>query len=57
MCIRDRSGSDSVPHPVALYDATHRVFVCLIVVAVLMSAAVLLVPRQVHELDVDALTA
>ena len=51
------SGSDSVPHPVALYDATHRVFVCLVVVALLMGAAVLLVPRQVHELDVDALTA
>jgi MFS family permease len=50
------SGSDSVPHPDALYDATHRVFVCLVVVAVLIAAAVLLVPREVHELDVDALT-
>jgi len=51
------SGSDGVPNPVALYDATHRVFVGLVVVAVLLAAAVLLVPRQVHELDVDALTA
>ena len=51
------SGSDSVPHPVALYEATHHVFVGLVVVAVLLGAAVLLVPRQVHELDVDALSA
>jgi MFS family permease len=51
------AGSDSVPHPVALYDATHRVFVGLVVVAVLLALAVLLVPREVHELDVDALTA
>ena len=51
------SGSDSVPHPVALYDATHHVFVGLVVVALLLAAAVLLVPRQVHELDVDALSA
>ena len=48
---------DSVPHPVALFEATHRVFVGLVVVAVLLVGAVLLVPRQVHELDVDALTA
>ena len=30
------SGSDSVPHPVALYDATHHVFVGLVVVALLL---------------------
>ncbi len=49
--------SDSVPHPGALYEATHHVFVALVVVAVLMIGAVLLVPRTVRELDVDALTA
>jgi len=49
--------SDSVPHPAALYEATHHVFVGLVGVAVLMLGAVMLVPRTVHELDVDALTA
>jgi hypothetical protein len=29
----------------------------LVVVAMLLAAAVALVPREVHELDVDALTA
>jgi MFS family permease len=51
------SGTGYVPHPAALYDATHRVFVGLVVVAMLLAAAVALVPREVHELDVDALTA
>jgi MFS family permease len=50
-------GQSAVPHPVALYDATHRVFVGLVVVGVLLVAAVLCVPRKVHELDVDALAA
>ncbi len=41
----------------ALYDATHHVFVGLIAIAVALGAAVLLMPRRTHALDVDALTA
>jgi len=50
-------GNSAVPHPAALFDATHRVFVGLVVVAVVLVAAVLCVPRTVHELDIDAPTA
>ena len=41
--------------PTAVFDATHEVFLGLIVVALLLAAAVLVIPRQVHELDIDAL--
>ena len=43
--------------PTAVFDATHEVFLGLIVVALLLAAAVLVIPRQVHELDIDALVA
>ncbi len=42
--------------PTAVFDATHQVFLGLILVALALGAAVLLIPRQVHELDVAALS-
>jgi EmrB/QacA subfamily drug resistance transporter len=40
-------GPGDVHHPDAIYDATHRVFVFLVVVAVFLMACVLIVPRRV----------
>jgi EmrB/QacA subfamily drug resistance transporter len=58
------ASSASAPHgaggqlsPSAVFDATHEVFLGLVVVSLGLAAAVLLIPRRVHELDVDALSA
>jgi EmrB/QacA subfamily drug resistance transporter len=41
-------GSSYSHHPAAIYEATHRVFVYLVVVAVFLMACVLIMPRRVH---------